>query len=53
MIRIVLGLLNPDPFLQELNPDPALNPAPNPSIIKLNSKKNLISIVSRHFIFEK
>jgi hypothetical protein len=38
-----LGLLDPDPLVRGMDPDPAPapDPAPEPSIIKQNSKKNL------------
>jgi hypothetical protein len=34
---------NPDPLVRGMDPDPALDPDPDPSIIMQNSKKNLDS----------
>jgi hypothetical protein len=34
----VLGLLDPDPLVRDMDPDP--DPDPDPSIIKKNSKKS-------------
>jgi hypothetical protein len=38
-----LGLLDPDPLVRGMDPDPALDPDPDPSFIKQiqYSKKNL------------
>jgi hypothetical protein len=41
--RMLLGLPNPDPLVQGTDRDPDLASAPDPSIIKQNSKKNLES----------
>jgi hypothetical protein len=38
-----LGLPDPDPLVRGMDPDPALDPDPDPSIIMQNSKKNLDS----------
>ena len=37
------GLLDPDPLVRGMDPDPALDPDLDPSIIMKNSKKNLDS----------
>ncbi len=37
------GLPDPDPLVRGMDPDPALNPDPDPSIIMQNNKKNLES----------
>jgi hypothetical protein len=44
-IHVFLGLQDPDPdaLVRGLDPDPALDPDPDPSIIMQNSKKNLDS----------
>ncbi len=42
-IHVFLGLPDPDPLVRGMDPDPALDPDPGPSIIKqIYSKKNLI-----------
>jgi hypothetical protein len=40
---VFFGLPDPDPLVRGMDPDPALNPDPDPSIIMQNNKKNLES----------